>query len=105
MVVTPSATVAVYRHAIIALAARHKLPAVYGFRLNVTAGGLISYGPDRVDLFRPPVVQLAGVRIPATAPATPPPLKSSIGICRSFGRNSGRSVVVEQSAWSNVYLK
>ena len=52
MVVTPSATVAVYRHAIIALAARYKLPAVYGYRLNVTAGGLISYGPDRVDLFR-----------------------------------------------------
>ena len=52
MVVTPSATVAGYRHAIIALAARYKLPAVYGYRLNVTAGGLISYGPDRVDLFR-----------------------------------------------------
>jgi ABC-type uncharacterized transport system substrate-binding protein len=52
LVVTPSATVAVYRHAIITLAARYKLPAVYGFRRNVTDGGLISYGPDRVDLFR-----------------------------------------------------
>ena len=52
LVVTPSATVAVYRHAIITLAARYKLPAVYGFRRNVNAGGLISYGPDRVDLFR-----------------------------------------------------
>jgi putative tryptophan/tyrosine transport system substrate-binding protein len=51
MVVTPSATVAIYRHAI-PLAARYKLPAVYGYRVNVTAGGLISYGPDRVDLFR-----------------------------------------------------
>jgi putative tryptophan/tyrosine transport system substrate-binding protein len=51
MVVTPSATVAVYR-TIIALAARYKLPAVYGYRRDVTAGGLISYGPDRVDLFR-----------------------------------------------------
>jgi putative ABC transport system substrate-binding protein len=50
--VTPSATVAVYRHAIITLAAQYKLPAVYGFRRNVTDGGLISYGPDRVDLFR-----------------------------------------------------
>jgi putative ABC transport system substrate-binding protein len=52
LVVTPSATVSVYRHAIITLAARYKLPAVYGFRRNVTDGGLISYGPDRVDLFR-----------------------------------------------------
>ena len=43
---------AVYRHPIITLAARYKLPAVYGFRRNVTDGGLISYGPDRVDLFR-----------------------------------------------------
>jgi putative ABC transport system substrate-binding protein len=51
MVVTPSTTVAVYR-TIIALAARYKLPAVYGYRRDVTAGGLISYGPDRVDLFR-----------------------------------------------------
>jgi|SRR5262245_61424820 len=52
LVVTPSATVSVDRHAIITLAARYKLPAVYGFRRNVTDGGLISYGPDRVDLFR-----------------------------------------------------
>ena len=37
---------------IIALAARHKLPAVYPNRLFVTAGGLISYGPDFSDLFR-----------------------------------------------------
>ena len=37
---------------IIALAARHKLPAVYFSRDNVTGGGLISYGPDLVDQFR-----------------------------------------------------
>jgi putative ABC transport system substrate-binding protein len=37
---------------IIALAARHKLPAVYFSRDNVTGGGLISYGPVLVDQFR-----------------------------------------------------
>jgi putative ABC transport system substrate-binding protein len=37
---------------IIAGAARHKLPAVYGQRYDVAAGGLISYGPDIVDQFR-----------------------------------------------------
>jgi len=37
---------------IIALAARHKLPAVYGERNFVTAGGLISYGPNYVDQYR-----------------------------------------------------
>jgi putative ABC transport system substrate-binding protein len=37
---------------IIKLAARHKLPAVYYDRAFVDSGGLISYGPDYVDLFR-----------------------------------------------------
>jgi len=37
---------------IIALAARHRLPAVYLFLYFVTAGGLISYGADVIDLFQ-----------------------------------------------------
>jgi putative tryptophan/tyrosine transport system substrate-binding protein len=47
-----SALVAVHRHAIIALAARHKLPAVYNERLFTAAGGLVSYGPDFLDQYR-----------------------------------------------------
>jgi putative ABC transport system substrate-binding protein len=34
-----------------ALAAEHRLPAIYLFRLFATHGGLISYGPDLADLF------------------------------------------------------
>jgi putative ABC transport system substrate-binding protein len=34
-----------------ALAAEHRLPAIYLFRLFATNGGLISYGPDLADLF------------------------------------------------------
>ena len=52
LIVTPSASVSVYRDAIIGLATLYKLPAVYGFRTNVTDGGLISYGPNRVEQFR-----------------------------------------------------
>jgi putative ABC transport system substrate-binding protein len=52
LVVTPSAAVSAYRALIIALAARHKLPAVYAFRADVSEGGLISYGPDLMDQFR-----------------------------------------------------
>jgi putative ABC transport system substrate-binding protein len=37
---------------IIALATRHRLPAVYPSRNFVTDGGLISYGPDQIDLYR-----------------------------------------------------
>ena len=52
LIVTPSASVSVYHDLIIALAARHKLPAIYSFRSLVTRGGLLSYGPDTVDQFR-----------------------------------------------------
>jgi putative ABC transport system substrate-binding protein len=41
-----------FRSLIPALAAQHRLPAVYPYRFFVTAGGLISYGPDLVDQFR-----------------------------------------------------
>ena len=34
-----------------ALAAKHRLPAIYVFRLFATNGGLISYGPDLADTF------------------------------------------------------
>jgi putative ABC transport system substrate-binding protein len=40
------------RDLIIALAARHRLPAVYPFRYFAAAGGLLSYGSDAMDLWR-----------------------------------------------------
>ena len=40
------------RDLIVALAARYRLPAVYAWREFVTAGGLLSYGVDFVELFR-----------------------------------------------------
>jgi ABC-type uncharacterized transport system substrate-binding protein len=46
----PSA--ALHRELIVALAARHRLPAVYPFRQFVITGGLISYGVDRPDQYR-----------------------------------------------------
>jgi len=52
LVVTASALSAVRRDLIIALAARHKLPAVYYERLFVVAGGLISYGANIIDQYR-----------------------------------------------------
>jgi ABC-type uncharacterized transport system substrate-binding protein len=49
LIVTTSAS---HRELIVTLAARHKLPAVYFWRLYVTGGGLISYGPDISDQYR-----------------------------------------------------
>jgi ABC-type uncharacterized transport system substrate-binding protein len=52
LIVTGPAVMVVHRDLIVALAARHRLPAVYTVRFFVTGGGLISYGPDRVDQWR-----------------------------------------------------
>ena len=52
LIVTASSLAVVHRQTIIALAARHKLPAVYFNRAYVTAGGLISYAPDVIDEYR-----------------------------------------------------
>ena len=41
-----------HRDLIVTLAARHRLPAVYSYRPFITAGGLVSYGPDLVDQYR-----------------------------------------------------
>jgi putative ABC transport system substrate-binding protein len=52
MIVTGSASAAVHHDLIVALAARHKLPAVYFGRFFVIAGGLMSYSSDYPDQFR-----------------------------------------------------
>jgi putative ABC transport system substrate-binding protein len=51
-IVTGSALFTVHRDLILKLIARYKLPAIYNDRISVANGGLMSYGPDRVDLYR-----------------------------------------------------
>ena len=52
LVVVGVAPAIVHRERIIALAAAHKLPGVYPDRVYAAAGGLVSYGPDRLDQYR-----------------------------------------------------
>jgi putative ABC transport system substrate-binding protein len=52
LIVLGTAVTLVDRDLIITLAAKHRLPAVYPGSRYVTDGGLISYGPDRVDQYR-----------------------------------------------------
>ena len=52
LIVTASPLAQQHRDLIVALAAHHKLPAVYFERLFVAASGLISYGPDQIDMYR-----------------------------------------------------
>jgi putative tryptophan/tyrosine transport system substrate-binding protein len=48
----PDVTVVIHRELISALVARHRLPAIYSDPVLVRSGGLMSYSPDRLDIFR-----------------------------------------------------
>jgi putative ABC transport system substrate-binding protein len=52
VVVLPDVTTVRYRELVVAVNARLGLPAVYPYRFFATAGGLLSYGIDTVDLYR-----------------------------------------------------
>jgi putative ABC transport system substrate-binding protein len=49
LIVVTGTAPTIQRERIVALAARHRLPAVYPYRFFVEASGLVSYGPDLID--------------------------------------------------------
>ena len=52
VIVLGSPSTAAHRDLIIKLTAKHRLPSIYTTRYFVAEGGLMSYGPDRADLYR-----------------------------------------------------
>jgi putative ABC transport system substrate-binding protein len=52
LIVLPNPVTAVHHELIAALAVKHRLPAVYAYRYQVTSGGLASYGINVADLYR-----------------------------------------------------
>ena len=52
LIVLPGVFTFVHHKVIIAMAARHHMPAVYPYRYHTIDGGLISYGVETVDLYR-----------------------------------------------------
>jgi ABC-type uncharacterized transport system substrate-binding protein len=52
LIVLPAPNTIRYRQAIIASAARHRIPTIYPYRFFVKDGGLISYGIVPSDMFR-----------------------------------------------------
>jgi putative ABC transport system substrate-binding protein len=52
LIVAVGTAATIQRRLLVELAARHKLPTVYPYRFFVEAGGLMSYGPNLIDLYR-----------------------------------------------------
>ncbi|MFL6796293.1 MAG: ABC transporter substrate-binding protein [Xanthobacteraceae bacterium] len=52
LIVVVSSMATVHRELIIALASKHRLPAIYPYRYFAIGGGLVSYGPDLIDQYR-----------------------------------------------------
>src|SRR5262249_30573680 len=75
LIVLSDLTTNVHRELIIALAAKHRLPAAYLFRYWAATGGLMSYGADVVDIYRraaPYVDRILGGESPADLPIQAP---------------------------------
>src|SRR5262249_25337389 len=84
LLISPSVFFFSQRRLLVALAARHALPTVYGLREYAEVGGLISYGPSQSDAYRRAPVSTSAGFSKAKRPAT----------CRS---NSGPN-----SSWSSI---
>ena len=52
LIVTASASATAHHELINSLATRHRLPAIHAFRYSILSGGLASYGPNTIDVFR-----------------------------------------------------
>jgi len=100
LVLPPDTSTVVHRDLIIALAARHRLPAVYAIRVFVAAGGLMCYGTDFADLYRQSASYvdriLRGAK-PADLPVQQPTrfnLVVNLRTARSLGISVPRAIVL-----------
>ena len=90
LIVLPGVFTFVHHKVIIAMAARHHLPAVYPYRYHTADGGLISYGVETVDLYRRAagyVDRILKGEIPAGLPVQAPN-KSSLSLISGPPRRS-----------------
>jgi putative tryptophan/tyrosine transport system substrate-binding protein len=52
LIVAPDTFTVAYRQTILASVAQHGVPAIHAYRQSVVEGGLMSYAPDTLDIFR-----------------------------------------------------
>lgn len=94
VIVLPDSFLFGQRQRIVALAAEHRLPAIYPIRIFVSDGGLIAYGIDRVDLFRRAAVYVDRI-LHGTSPAELPvqqPIKFELAINLKTAKTLGLSI-------------
>ena len=75
LLVLPDASTRVHHELIVKLAARHRLPAIYTYRLFITSGGLAYYGTNTLEQFRKAaeyVDRILGGEKPADLPVQTP---------------------------------
>jgi putative tryptophan/tyrosine transport system substrate-binding protein len=90
----PSTFVSTNRARIIALAAKHRLPVIFGGAEAAEAGGLMSYGPDIVDNYRRAAVYVEKI-LKGTKPADLPvqqPMKFELVINLKTAKQIGLTI-------------
>ena len=99
LIVTGSALAASHRDLLVTLAAKQNLPTVYYERLFVTAGGLVSYGPDVLDQYRRAadyVVRILKGEKPSELPVQAPTKYETVvnlKTARALGMNVPQSLI------------
>src|SRR5262249_30596838 len=101
VIVFPFAMFVNERERLVDLAAKSRLPAVYGTRESVDAGGLMSYGSNPIDSFRPaaPYVEktLKGPK-PADLPVEQPTkfeLVTNLKAAKALGLSIPQSILAQ----------
>lgn len=94
LVVAVSTLSQLHREVIVRLAARHQLPTIYPYRFFVSGGGLISYGPDLISLYR--LAATYGGRVLRSLPVQTP-TKYELAVTLKTARRPHRARVVGES--------
>jgi putative tryptophan/tyrosine transport system substrate-binding protein len=107
LLILPGVFSTVHRDAIVALAAQHRLPAVYAFRFFATIGGLMSYGTDQADLFRRSATYVDRILKGAKASDLPvqPPSKFDLVINLKTAKALGVTVAPELLATADEVIE
>ena len=100
LIVFPHPTATTNRNLIVELAERHRLPAVYPLRFFPASGGLLSYGIDQVEQWRPAaryVDRILRGEKPADLPVQAPDkfeLVINLKTAKTLGRNVSRDFLL-----------